>query len=662
MKKLLLLTVYIVLFILLKYFGLFQPLELTLYDHFWQRSPIEAPDERIVIVGIDEQDLNEVNWPITNDNLANLILKIESQQPVVVGLDIFRDLGVTDKLKQIFQKSYKLIGVGMHEGVAFPETLKARERVGTVEVVTEPNFGELRRIYLYSLTDGSKDAQIPYLSLKLVWEYLKAQGNLQITGDQATGYLKVNGKVIPRSEHTSGGYNLKGYSGYPYLVRWRKGDYKPEHREDCFKILTYTEAMASPPDTFTDKIVIIGYRARSIKDQFITPLGWRYGVDIVAQTTSDLISHIEDNRPIFRFIPEGIEYILLIIPIFIAYVQANYSNLNKILTSVGIQGAIAVTVFAVMYEGGYRFFRQGWWIPVAQSLVAYLISILLFFAIKYLHGLQSANQRQQVKLAEQAKELNQLYEKRSIEEKQIFLGQFASNLTHDLNTQLSILNMDQQYLTEIEQNLLSWLVEFDDPEDYEWVIEHLQHDKVEEFKKCLESQGNAIARLRESLEALQTFYRKKRLDVREFDLNQELQKIISRWTTQLSLNNISISLISNAPISLVYSQIFFRQIINHLIQNSVDAITEKQIERGEITIIIKEEGNKIKISIIDNGIGMTPETQAQAFDFLFSTKSSGMGYGLHFVKTQLGENIVIDSTFRQGTIVSLFYDKSQKSE
>ena len=70
-------------------------------------------------------------------------------------------------------------------------------------------------------------------------------------------------------------------------------------------------------------------------------------------------------------------------------------------------------------------------------------------------------------------------------------------------------------------------------------------------------------------------------------------------------------------------------------------------------------GNYVCLSVTDTGIGMTPETQSQAYEPFFTTKGPGAGSGLGlsmvygFAK-QSGGHVAIYSEIGQGTTVNLF--------
>ena len=62
-------------------------------DLFFRLRPQEAPDAEIVIVTIDEADLKTIGeWPIPDVILAKALTQIQTLEPSVIGLDLYRDL------------------------------------------------------------------------------------------------------------------------------------------------------------------------------------------------------------------------------------------------------------------------------------------------------------------------------------------------------------------------------------------------------------------------------------------------------------------------------------------------------------------------------------------------------------------------------------------
>lgn len=106
-------------------------------------------------------------------------------------------------------------------------------------------------------------------------------------------------------------------------------------------------------------------------------------------------------------------------------------------------------------------------------------------------------------------------------------------------------------------------------------------------------------------------------------------------------------------------------ILSNIITNSIDAIGKQR--EGSITVIIKEEGQQLLISISDNGPGIPPEIKDMIFQPGFSTKFNQYtgdiyrGIGLSHVKIimeeQFGGNINVVSEEGKGTVSFLTFNK-----
>jgi adenylate cyclase len=77
--------------ILLRLTGILEPLEWSVYDQYMRLRPPEPPDERIVIVGLDEADMKYIGQGYVPDGVyADLLQKLIAMQPRAIGLDIYR--------------------------------------------------------------------------------------------------------------------------------------------------------------------------------------------------------------------------------------------------------------------------------------------------------------------------------------------------------------------------------------------------------------------------------------------------------------------------------------------------------------------------------------------------------------------------------------------
>ncbi len=77
------------------------------------------------------------------------------------------------------------------------------------------------------------------------------------------------------------------------------------------------------------------------------------------------------------------------------------------------------------------------------------------------------------------------------------------------------------------------------------------------------------------------------------------------------------------------------QVITNLLQNAIDSIHERQLQKpgeGRVKIVIGKKGDNISISVEDNGLGLPEKSKAQLFEPYVTTKKKGSGLGLAIVR------------------------------
>ena len=108
------------------------------------------------------------------------------------------------------------------------------------------------------------------------------------------------------------------------------------------------------------------------------------------------------------------------------------------------------------------------------------------------------------------------------------------------------------------------------------------------------------------------------------------------------------------PIVLPLNQQLFEWVIENLCKNSADAMNGK----GDITISITEEKNKVYIDVTDTGKGIPPKMQRRIFSPGYTSKSRGWGLGLTLAKRIIqnyhkGKLFVKSSVIDQGTTMRI---------
>ncbi|MDZ8053126.1 MAG: CHASE2 domain-containing protein [Aulosira sp. ZfuVER01] len=368
--------------------GSMQSLEWLVFDTFLRLRLTENIDERILIVGINEDDIHQVGYPVADREMAAVVRKLQSYAPKVIGLDIVRDIPVEpghSELESIFRNTKNLIGIAkvLPKTVDPPPDLPSAQ-VGFVDQIPDVD-GKLRRSLLRTTTpQGNKFA----LSLLLAEAYLAAKGiNLEHgTGDRNT--IKFGNTELPRVFSNSGGYVRTDAGGFQVLFNFRSG-------RERFRTVTLGDIKAGkvPPEWIRDRIVIIGMTAPSAKDFTTTsaipsakfaPPGQVYGVEIHAHAVSQIISAVLNSRPLLNTWPDEWEYIWIVAWAFLGIAHARLTKF-PLINLLAITGVSFILVFV-----SYLFLTWGWWIPVTPAIIIYTLNALGLTALyQYEQALRS---------------------------------------------------------------------------------------------------------------------------------------------------------------------------------------------------------------------------------------------------------------------------------
>lgn len=294
--------------------GILQPWELKTYDHLMQTRSQEFKDERLLIIGGDEEDLRRYGWPLPDDILARLLDKLEQHQPSVIGLDIVRDRPVTpgeEALVKHFQENESLVTIcafnnSLDSDIA-PPPQSPETQVGFVDLFYDPLPGKTQqgivRRYFLSRSSNPIEQNSPCetdysFGWQLAYRYLTAKG---IRVETVNKDWKFGSVVAKRLERPSGGYQKFNDRGNQLLLNYR-------HTNDLAQIaqqVTIRDILDDNfrPDWVKGRVVLIGITATSIKDPHETPYGNMRGIFIHGHAVSQIISAVEDDRPLLSWWP-----------------------------------------------------------------------------------------------------------------------------------------------------------------------------------------------------------------------------------------------------------------------------------------------------------------------------------------------------------------------
>ncbi|MBD2593612.1 CHASE2 domain-containing protein [Nostoc spongiaeforme FACHB-130] len=369
----------------LRFLGGLQPIELWAFDLFMRLQPDGGIDERLLIVQVTEQDIQEQGrYPLSDRVIWQTLEKLQSYQPRVIGLDIYRDLPVEPGHRELaahIPKNSRLVTtceVSKPEsntdkfGVAPPPT-SPPSNVGFSDFVVESD-GIIRRSLLH-IDPGNSRCQSSFaFSAELARRYLDFEGiKPQATSE---GNLQLGSTVFQPLENHTGFYHNIDPRGHQVLLNYRSA--QKVAREVTLAAVLKNDL---PPQWVKDRIILIGVTAPSIGDRFFTPFSKEVdkkmpGIVIHAQMVSQMLSIAQQERPLLRFWPQGWDAIWIWIWSLIGGLCVWRFD------SVLYRRVLAAIASVILVSLCFGFFLSGLCLPVIPSVFALAITYVIKTGLK----------------------------------------------------------------------------------------------------------------------------------------------------------------------------------------------------------------------------------------------------------------------------------------
>ena len=199
----------------------------------------------------------------------------------------------------------------------------------------------------------------------------------------------------------------------------------------------------------------------------------------------------------------------------------------------------------------------------------------------------------------------------------------------------------------------------------------LRRSQLEEFvRTSRDASQQLVANLHRAGELIQSFKQvavdRSHAERRQFSLGEATDQIVASLRPVLKRAPITLNV--DVPEGLIINGYpgSYGQILTNLFLNAVNhAFADRR--SGPITISARARGHDdVEIYFADNGVGMTPDVQRQAFDPFFTTRRNegGTGLGLHIVYNlvtqQLGGRMMLESRPGQGTTFRIIMPRTAK--
>lgn len=238
-------------------------------------------------------------------------------------------------------------------------------------------------------------------------------------------------------------------------------------------------------------------------------------------------------------------------------------------------------------------------------------------------------------LAQLSQHVNQMAEdlRRSDEHRSAFIA----NLSHELKTPIASLVGVSDLLAD----------------------EKLDESTRKDLTGILRSESLRLSRLCDGIVTLTKMERDFEPKKKPLQLDEQIRHAVILITEKWKQKEIDLTFTSQ-PVHCVTDQDLSMQVWTNLLDNAV----KYSSDNVHLTIDIQEENDTARVTIADNGIGMSEEDQRHIFEQFYQVEHShvqeGNGLGLAIVKTivdQLGGSISVESEIGKGSTFQVILPK-----
>ena len=201
----------------------------------------------------------------------------------------------------------------------------------------------------------------------------------------------------------------------------------------------------------------------------------------------------------------------------------------------------------------------------------------------------------------------------------ITMGEMASSVAHELNQPLTAIN---NYCNGMVSRIKS------------------QQITTEDLLVALEKTAKQAHRAGQIIQRIRSFVKKSEPNRSPSEVATLVSNAMELAEIELRRHNVRLShyIAARLPVVMV-DPILIEQVLINLMKNAAESIADAELPTSrrnvELRVIPKtiDEQSVVEFSVIDNGLGISPEAMDRLYDAFYSTKAEGMGIGLKLCRS-----------------------------
>lgn len=593
-------------------------IEAPLYDLRQYLSSKPAADDRIAIVTIDDQTINQMNDlnPLPLSAHLKAVEALEEQGVKAVGYLVdFNKVQRIDAqnfqseiVQEFYRSTVRLNAQGVPFMLGIPFDLNG-------EVTAPAPLNQIPQAVSIVHRDGTIFGKDKVTRRALVSLYDRLAFEMALTNKIYANETVANPPGTYKSADTDAQY---------FLIRYHQNNgviYDSNYETFPYPRYSFTDLIEGklPPGTLKDKIVLVGTFQRENPNDFtlINSMS-QYSLTPKVLVHANILDSILNQQGITEISPSLLAIFCFILSLSI--IIASFKIRPSRLISFTLFLIFATFAFSILVFQPIRIIGN-YWLPLGSPLLSLTLSFYLMIPLRLY-----SEHRKRYELEKQNRLLIEVEEMKT---------NFLQLVTHDLKTPIAKI----QGLTEALQRSLSTKLT---PKDLE-LMSHifLANEELNQFINSL-------------LELTKLDNNGLRVNLQSKDINQSLETIVMKHRFAAQAKQIQVITNFEPMFPIKFDADLISKVLSNLIDNAIKYSPENTV----VSIETKEVNNFVEITIQDQGIGISEEEQQNLFSRFYRVKNDttqkvkGTGLGLYlskyFIEAHQGD-ITVSSEPQKGT-------------